>query len=102
MNRRLLIIVGAVVGLGGIIWGAYAWVHAQSHVTTDDAYVESTSAPLAATVAGHVVTLNVADNKPVKTGDILLRIDPRDYQARVDQAKASVAVAEAPFRAVRS
>jgi len=102
MNRRLLIIVGAVVGLVGVIWGAYAWVHAQSHVTTDDAYVESSIAPLAAKVAGHVVALNVDDNKPVKAGEILLRIDPRDYQARLDQAKAAVAVAEATFQAVRS
>ena len=52
MNRRLLIIVGVLVGLAGITWAAYAWVHAQSHVSTDDAYVESAIAPLAAKVVG--------------------------------------------------
>ena len=45
MSRRLLIVVGVLVGLAGITWAAYAWVHAQSHVSTDDAYVESAIAP---------------------------------------------------------
>jgi membrane fusion protein (multidrug efflux system) len=102
MNRRLLIIVGVIVGLAGIAWGSYAWVHAQHHVSTDDAYVESPIAPLAAKVSGHVVDLQIVDNKLVKAGETLLRIDPRDYQAKVDQAKAAVAVATANFDAVRS
>jgi len=68
MSRRLLVIIGVIVGLAGVAWGAYAWVHAQSHVSTDDAYVESAIAPLAAKVAGHVVALNTEDNKLVKAG----------------------------------
>jgi membrane fusion protein (multidrug efflux system) len=102
MSRRLLIIIGVIVGLAGVAWGAYAWVHAQHHVSTDDAYVEGPIAPLAAKVSGHVVTLAIEDNKLVKAGETLLRIDPRDYQAKVDQAKAAVAVAAANFEAVRS
>src|SRR5262245_5276813 len=102
MNRRLLIVVGAIVGLAGITWGVYAWVHAQSHVSTDDAYVESSIATLDAKVAGHVVELKVDDNTPVKPGDLLLRIDPRDYEAKRDQARAAVAVSAASFKAVIS
>ncbi len=102
MNRRVLIVIGVVVGLAGIAWGAYAWVHAQSHVSTDDAYVESSIATLAAKVSGHVVALNIEDNKQVKAGEVLLRIDPRDYEAKRDQARAAVAVATASFSAVRS
>ncbi len=102
MRRRLVIALGVVLALSGIAWGTYAWIHAQSHVSTDDAYVESPIATLAAKVSGHVVTLNIEDNKPVKTGDLLLRIDPRDYEAKRDQARASVAVAEASYKAVVS
>ena len=102
MNRRLLIVVGVLVGIAGITWATYAWVHAQSHVSTDDAYVESAIAPLAAKVSGHVVSMTIVDNQPVKAGEVLLRIDPRDYQAKVDQVKAAVAVAAASFQAVRS
>jgi len=102
MRRRLLVALGVVVALGGLAWGVSAWVHAQSHVSTDDAYVESAIAPLAAKVAGHVITLNVNDNTPVKAGEVLLRIDPRDYEAKRDQARAAVAVAAATYQAAVS
>jgi membrane fusion protein (multidrug efflux system) len=102
VNRRLVIALAVIVALAGMAWGSWAWVHAQSHVTTDDAYVESPIASLAAKVPGHVVTLNIEDNKPVRAGDVLLRIDQRDYEAKRDQARAAVAVAEAGFRAVTS
>jgi len=101
MNRRLLIVIGVLVGLAGITWAAYAWVHAQSHVSTDDAYVESAIAPLAAKVSGHVVSMTIEDNKPVKAGEVLLRIDPRDYQAAMDHAAAELASAQAAAEAAR-
>ena len=50
-------------------------------------------------MAGHVVESNVVDHQSVRKGDLLLRIDPRDFIARRDQAKAAVAVAEANYRA---
>ncbi len=102
MRRRLLVALGVLLALGGLAWGVSAWVHAQSHVSTDDAYVESAIAPLAAKVAGHVITLNVNDNTPVKAGEVLLQIDPRDYEAKRDQARAAVAVAAATYQAAVS
>jgi membrane fusion protein (multidrug efflux system) len=102
MNRRVLTVLAGVAVVAGLVWGVTAWVHAQAHVTTDDAYVESAIAPLAAKVSGHVVELLVDDNRLVKAGDLLLRVDPRDYQAKRDQAAAAVAVAAATFEAVRS
>jgi len=102
MSRRLLVALAVVVALAGLAWGVSAWVHAQSHVSTDDAYVESAVAPLAAKVSGHVAALDVDDNRVVKTGELLLRIDPRDFEAKRDQARAAVAVAVAGSRAVVS
>jgi membrane fusion protein (multidrug efflux system) len=102
MSRRLLTVLAGVLVVAGAVWGAFAWVHAQGHVSTDDAYVESAIATLAAKVAGHVVQLLVDDNRAVKAGELLLRIDPRDYEAKRDQARAAVAVATASFEAVRS
>src|SRR5215831_10402973 len=87
MNRRLLIIVGAIVGLAGITWGVYAWVHAQSHVSTDDAYVESSIATLAAKVAGHVVE---ASFKAVTSETQLAR---ETTQAQGDEARAALQAA---------
>jgi len=97
--RRPLLIAGVVVLLGGLAWGLSAWWHYRSHISTDDAYVEGTVATVSAKVAGHIVELLVDDNKPVKKGDLLMRIDDRDYRARLEQARAAVGIAESRVRA---
>jgi membrane fusion protein (multidrug efflux system) len=97
--RRPLLIAGAVVLLAALAWGISAWWHYRSHVSTDDAYVEGTVATVSAKVSGHIVELLVDDNKPVKKGDLILRIDDRDYRARLEQAKAAVGIADSRVRA---
>jgi membrane fusion protein (multidrug efflux system) len=73
-----------------------------TYVSTDDAYVEGAISAVSAKISGHVVELAVEDNKPVKKGDLLVRIDPRDYAARRDQTRAALAMAEAGARAARA
>jgi len=101
-GRRLILTLAGVAALGAILWGAIVWYRGSTRVTTDDAYVEGTIAPVSAKVTGHVVDLQVRDNQAVKRGDLLLRVDPRDFEARLAQARAAVAVAEANVRAARS
>ena len=102
MKRKLLFTLGCLVGLATLSYGIYAWYNAITYVSTDDAYVEGTISPVSAKVAGHVVELLVQDNQVVKKGDLLMRIDPRDFQAKREQARAAVATAEATLRAARS
>jgi membrane fusion protein (multidrug efflux system) len=102
MKRRLLVGLAALVILAGIGYGVHAYLHSLRHVSTDDAYVESVIIPVAAKVSGHVAQMLFSDNQSVKMGDLLLRIDPRDYEAKRDQAKAAVAVAAASFQSARS
>jgi membrane fusion protein, multidrug efflux system len=97
--RRPLIIAGAIVALAGLAWAFSAWLHYRSHVSTDDAYVEGPVATVSAKASGHIVELLTDDNKPVKKGDLLMRIDDRDYRARLEQAKAAVGIAESRLRA---
>ena len=99
MPRRLLLIAGAVVLVVALAWGASAWWHYRSHVSTEDAYVEGTVATVSAKVAGHIVELLADDNKAVKKDELLLRIDDRDYRARLEQARAAVGIAESRLRA---
>ncbi len=99
MPRRPLLIAGAVVVLAGLAWGVSAWLHYRSHISTDDAYVEGTVATVSAKAAGHIVELLADDNKPVKKDELLLRIDDRDYRARLEQARAAVGIAESRLRA---
>ena len=71
-------------------------------MSTDDAYVDGTISPVSAKVAGHVVELFVQDNQAVKQGELLLRVDPRDFQAKREQAAPRSPPPEANLRAARS
>ena len=102
MRHRRLIGLAVVVALAALGWGGHAWWQSTKRVATDDAYVEGSIVVISAKVAGHVAEVHMDDNRAVKAGDLLLRIDPRDYQARRDQARASVAVAQASHQATSS
>jgi membrane fusion protein (multidrug efflux system) len=102
VGRRVIIGLAVVVGLAAVGWGAWAWHRSTIEVSTDDAYVEGMISPVSAKVSGHVVELLVNDNSAVRAGDVLLRVDPRDYEAKRDQARAAVGVAEASVRAARA
>lgn len=62
--------------------------------STSDAYIEGRIVRISPRVSGPVLHLYVDDNTPVKAGDMLLEIDPADYQAKVDQAAAALAAAK--------
>jgi membrane fusion protein, multidrug efflux system len=92
--RRALIGGGAllVVGLAAL------YLYYRNRETTDDAQVDGHVTPIAAKISGRVGAVLVDDNQPVKAGQVLVKIDPRDYQAAVDQAKATLAFAESEAR----
>jgi membrane fusion protein (multidrug efflux system) len=71
------------------------WVGSAVIQTTNDAYVRAELTRLSSRVAGEVLTVAVRDFQRVKAGDLLVQIDPADYQAQVDQAEAGVAGAQA-------
>ncbi|WP_407177093.1 HlyD family secretion protein [Bradyrhizobium sp. STM 3562] len=66
--------------------------------TTDDAYVKADSTIVAPKVSGYIARVAVSDNEPVKAGQLLARIDDRDFKAALDQAQADVAASEAAVR----
>jgi membrane fusion protein (multidrug efflux system) len=74
-------------------------VYYYNRVSTDDAQVDGHITPLAAKVYGSVLQVLVNDNQSVKAGQVLVRLDPRDYQAKVDLARAALALAEAQAQA---
>ena len=85
-------IAGGVLVIAAVGTGAY--LHFQNRISTDDAQVDAHNAPIAPKISGNIVEILVDDNQMVKAGQVLVRIDPRDYQAKVDQARAALAVAE--------
>jgi membrane fusion protein (multidrug efflux system) len=88
--RRLLMIGAAV--LIAIVVGLFLYYH--NRETTDDAQVDGHITPIASKIYGRVGQVLVLDNQPVKAGQVLVKIDPRDYQASLEQAKAQLALAE--------
>ncbi len=72
-----------------------AWYIFTGQVTTDDAQVDCHITAMAPQVPGYVVNLLINDNTAVKQGDLLVQIDPREYEAEVAQAKANLEFAEA-------
>jgi membrane fusion protein (multidrug efflux system) len=102
MTRRLLPVGVALAVLAAIAYGGWAWVDARHRVTTDDAHVEGTIVTISARVPGPVARVHVRDNEDVQSGQLLVEIDPRDHQIRVDQARAALAMATAEARGARS
>ncbi|MBR0898512.1 HlyD family secretion protein [Bradyrhizobium tropiciagri] len=72
-----------------------AWVGSATIQTTDDAYVRAELTQLSSRVSGEVLTVAISDFQRVKAGDLLVQIDPADYQAQVAQAEAGVVGAQA-------
>ena len=71
------------------------WVGNAVIQTTNDAYVRADLTRLASRVSGEVLTVSVTDFQRVEAGDLLIQIDPADYQAQVAQSEAAVAAAQA-------
>ena len=83
--------------LGGLIW----WFATRNQVSTDDAYTDGDAVTIAPKVSGYVVVMNLGDNRLVHKGDLLIKIDPRDYQAQLDQANAQLGLAKAQLNAAQ-
>jgi membrane fusion protein (multidrug efflux system) len=96
--RNGLIAVGALALLAaGGYYGHYWWTTGQFLVSTDDAYLQADNVLISPKVAGYIAEVLVQDNQPVHAGDVLARIDDRDYrtalavaQANVDAEKATI------------
>ena len=79
-----------VVPIIGIIYGAGIWAESLRYITTENAYVKSHVMAVSADVSGRVVEINAFDNKAIKKGDVLFRIDPHPYQLEVDAVLAQM------------
>jgi membrane fusion protein (multidrug efflux system) len=78
-----------------VLIGWFIW---KGRVSTDDAEVDAHITAVASQVSGYVVATSIDDNVSVKQGDVLLQIDPREYKAELEQAKASLDLAEEQAR----
>ena len=92
-KKPLIIVAVAVLVLG--VAAFFIWFAHRNQVSTDDAYTDGNVVTMMPKVSGYVTALLVNDNQRVRQGELLLRIDPRDYLAARAQARAQLAAAHA-------
>jgi membrane fusion protein (multidrug efflux system) len=97
-RRRILALAAAGLALVGLAVGIPYYLHAISHESTDDAFIDGHIIAISPRVSGHVAKVHVTDNQQVKAGDLMVELDPRDFQARLDAARAALDAAEAARR----
>src|ERR1700759_849500 len=97
--RRAALALALALGIAGAAdFGHYYLTTGRYLESTDDAYVKAHSTITAPKVSGSIAEVRAADNEPVKAGQLLARIDDRDFRTALNQAKADVAASEAALR----
>jgi membrane fusion protein (multidrug efflux system) len=93
ITKRVALVVLLILALGAL--APFAWNYLQSYESTDDAQIDGHIDPLSSRIDGTVIRVHVEDNDRVKAGELLVEIDPRDFEVAVAQAKARLELAVA-------
>src|SRR5262249_3621782 len=94
-RRPVVYAIGAML-LAAAVGGGYVYLDdAERFRSTDDAFIAARQSALAPKVSGYITAVPVTDNQHVAAGDVIARIDDRDYRIALDQAEAQVAAAQA-------
>jgi membrane fusion protein (multidrug efflux system) len=101
-RRKWALGIFFVASVTTVVSGAFYWWWRQTHITTDDAFVEGRIHPVATRIQGTVAEVLVDDNQPVKKGQSLVRIDLEPYAVRVAAAASALSAASADLNASRS
>ncbi|HWU79824.1 MAG TPA: biotin/lipoyl-binding protein, partial [Caulobacter sp.] len=101
-GRKKLVpmVVGGVVLAAVLVGGTLWFLDKQRYEATDNAFVQADTVQVSPQVSGYVAEVLVADNQRVEAGQVLARIDPSTFQARLDQAIANAGAADAAIRAI--
>jgi len=92
MRSKKWISLSAILAIAvvGIIWGIVSWHHSQIFVATDNAYVKGHVVSVSSRIPGPLLSVDVQENQLVKAGQIIANVDPRDYDAALARAEASL------------
>ena len=101
-RRVVLLLLVAAAVVGGGLFGVRTITFYRHHAETDDAQVEAHIAPMLPKISGYVTEVRAQDNERVEAGQLLVRLDDRDYRSRIDTARASLANAEAAVAVARA
>jgi membrane fusion protein (multidrug efflux system) len=94
-KRNRLRIIATIVLVVLAVAGYFLWNYFGSYESTDDAQIDGHLNAISARISGQVIEVLVDDEQIVKKGDVLVKIDPRDYEVAVAKAEADLADAKA-------
>ena len=101
-KKILFWLIGLAILAVLITAGVLYWLHARHFENTDDAFIDGHMSQVSAQVAAKVTRLAIGDNQVVQQGQLLLELDPRDFQVKVDQALAQRAQAVAQVQQAKA
>ena len=99
ISKRILLVAMLILAVAAL--SPFAWNYLQSYESTDDAQIDGHIDPLSSRIDGTVVAVHVENNDRVTAGELLVEIDPRDYEVAVAQAKARLELAVAQVASAR-
>jgi membrane fusion protein (multidrug efflux system) len=95
LYRRKRVLIPFFILIVALAFGAWYWYkNLRNFVSTDDAYLDANKVSISAKVLGRIVVLTVDEGDLVKQGDLLVRLDETDLRAQMEQAKATIALAQ--------
>lgn len=98
-GRRRTLLFAAIVGCVIVVGAASFWLYSRTYESTDDAQVDGHLNGITARIDGDVKAVHVEENQSVQAGDVLVELDPRDYEVTVEQVRAQLLKAQANERA---
>ncbi|GAA6620933.1 HlyD family secretion protein [Scytonema sp. NUACC26] len=104
VNLLPKVTIGLLLGTGAIASGVYgyrSWQFAQKYQVTDNAFISANIQPVTSRLSGIVTEIAINDNQMVSPGSVLVKLDPRDYEVSLSQAKASLELAKQQAAQVR-
>jgi membrane fusion protein (multidrug efflux system) len=101
-DHRLRLALGTVALAIALFFGLSYLADNWSRESTDDAFIDGRIVSIASKVPGEVIALHVVENQDVKAGDLLVEVDPRDYEVRVSQKRAALESARANQEAIKA
>lgn len=94
-KNRLPLFIGAAVLLISAVCGTAYWLYARQFESTDDAFIEGDVVQISPKIAAYVTKVPIKENQQVHKGDLLVELDQKDYQAKLEQARAQLKTAQA-------
>jgi membrane fusion protein (multidrug efflux system) len=97
-----VVLVVALLAVGAVVFAMDRWLQTRDCESTDDAFIDGPIIPISPKVPGRLVQVLVHENQEVKEGDLLVQIDPQDYEVAAVQRQAALEVAQAKCESAQS